>query len=109
MDKIEYYFNYKKLDMILIINDYSVSEDGDVNITDYHITLDYYITAWSPHPADEAMTMIDAMLNDGDHLQEVIMYAMSKSDRENIKDKLRREWSSFWNDFSRCHEVACDA
>ena len=99
MDKVECFFKYRNLDMILVVSDYTVDENGDVYIVEYKLELDYFFGGAIQNPADPIMHMITGMLQDGSHLKEKIMYAMSDDDIERIQKTLREASNEYWQDY----------
>lgn len=62
MQKVEIPIQYRGLDFVLTITDYT----DEVEILEYEIELDYAFG--NPHPFDGVARMIIATLKDGDHL-----------------------------------------
>ena len=98
MDKTQCFFTYRGLDMILNVTEYTVDHDGDVDISEYNIELDYWFQGSVPQAADQAMQMIAGMLKDGDHLADKIMYQMFGDDIERIQHELREAWDCYYED-----------
>jgi len=100
MKEVTISIKYKTLDLQLIISDFEVEQDGDMAILDYDIAMDYCYSSKHPHPLDAIARMIDAMLQDGDHLKEKILEVI-RSDYDQwylVENELATEWNRHWEE-----------
>ena len=87
-------FKYKNLDFGITVQSFSVdSYDQTVEIEEYVISLDYLISESKPFPFDSVAAMINAMLDDGTHTQEVIFDTITETiTMDMIDEELREAW-----------------
>jgi hypothetical protein len=87
---VELGIQYRGLDFWLEILEYELDYDGEFEIEEFNITLDYGFSK-DKYPTDDAARLVESMLADGKHLQEKILFEVTQEgsiSHEQIMDEL---------------------
>lgn len=90
---VELGVKYRGFEFWLEILEYELDYDGEYEIEEFKITIDYGFSK-DQHPADDAARLVESMLTDGKHLQEKILFEVTQEDSifyEQIVDELMRQ------------------
>lgn len=99
---------YRGLDFGITIQQFNFTDDLDINITDFEISLDYQISKDHPRQFDDNARLINSMLDDGRHLQAKIYNTIPEQDVDAIMQKCLVAWDIYWADVTSNYGIKFD-